>query len=103
MTEILDEGSHSVIDDELVHSSGPEGCPHSVHYGSAGVDVGDDLLLALGILRPFLQQQNLGLHSGGSNFNSVIEISLITVTGLYLIGIFSDITLLPKVRSGIQR
>ena len=75
MTEMLVEGSHSVIDDELVHSSGPEGRSHRVHYGSAGVDVGDDLLLAVSVLRPFLQQQNLRLHVGGSS----LEINTVKV------------------------
>ena len=66
MTEKFDQASHSVVNDELVHSSWPKGCSDSVNDGSTGIDIGDDLLLALSILGTFLQQQNLGLHSGGS-------------------------------------
>ena len=55
-------GSYPGVDDELVHAPGAEGGPHGVHDGLAGVDVGDDLLLPSGALRPILEQQDLWLH-----------------------------------------
>ena len=54
--------TYSVIHDKFVHPARSKGGPDCIDNGSTGVDVGDNLLLAMGILRPFLQQQDLRLH-----------------------------------------
>ena len=66
------EISYSVIHDKFVHPSGSQGGPDGIDNSSAGVDVGDNLLLAMGILRPFLQQQDLRLH--GVVGSSVLQV-----------------------------
>ena len=65
--------SYSVIHDKFVHSSRSKGGPHCIDNSSAGVDVGDNLLFAMGILRPFLQQQDLRLHYVGGS--SVLQLT----------------------------
>ena len=52
---------------QLVHAPRAEGGADGIDDGAAGIDIGDDLLLALGVLCPVLQQENLGL----GHFNSV--------------------------------
>ena len=55
-------GTHLVIMDELIHSARPERGAHDVDDGLAGVDVGDELCLALGGVGTLAQQHDLRLH-----------------------------------------
>lgn len=56
-----------VIVDELVHPPWPEGGPYDIDDSQTGIDVTDQLGLALGGIRPLLQQNNLRLlhHMAG--------------------------------------
>ena len=47
--------------DQLVHAARPERRPDDVGERGAGVDVGDELGLALGGVRAFPQEDDLGL------------------------------------------
>lgn len=57
-----DGGVALVVVDELVHAAGAERGADDVGDGGAGVDVGDDLRLALRGVRALLQQDDLRLH-----------------------------------------
>ena len=47
------------IYNELVHAAGTERGPHGIDDGLAGIDVTDELGLALGGVSALLQQNNL--------------------------------------------
>ena len=53
--------AHPVIMHELVHAAGPQRGAHGVHDRHAGVDVADQLRLALAGVRALPQQDDLGL------------------------------------------
>lgn len=53
--------AHPVVVHELVHAAGAQGGAHSVHHRHAGVDVADQLRLALAGVRALPQQDDLGL------------------------------------------
>ncbi len=65
---VADGGLAAGVHNELVHAARAQRRANGVHYGAAGVDVGYDLLLALGILRPLLQQEYLRLHGVSENW-----------------------------------
>jgi hypothetical protein len=61
-SSIVGDGGCSVLaDEELVHAPGTEGGPHGLNHHLAGIDVGNQLLLSLGIFRALFQEDNLRL------------------------------------------
>ena len=53
--------AHPVINDELVHATGPQGGSHSIHNRHARIYVADQLRLALARVRALPQQNDLRL------------------------------------------
>jgi hypothetical protein len=54
---------HPVVVYELVHAPGPQRGPDGVHHRHTGIDVADQLRLALAAVRALLQKDDLGLHA----------------------------------------
>ena len=56
--------THPLVVHELVHAPGPQGGAHDISNGNAGVDVADQLGLALAGVRALPQQDDLRLLQG---------------------------------------
>ena len=78
----LAEGAHPVINDELVHAARAECGAHGIHDRDAGIDVADQLRLALARVRALPQQDDLRLLQGGRGRLVSISPLLVRINGM---------------------